>query len=857
MLPQSPQKLLAVAKEEATQSQRELKAAQQKVTELDTKLEQVGRISTDFGNESGLSQAEIKRRALAESYGSAAREEGEELDLATYTKSLDEDNPLLQSPTALNEEEGLEVQDFFGEAVEGAKTEYSEADRVAIEAKQAAKQAKRALDDAEKGVEKAMSALEASFQKEKNTEEAARKAAVEARENREHADTAKHRVKKVRELVQNVRSSASSAETVVVTAMTEAKISEQRAAQTEARASRAHAMADRDRSRANAETKKEEEYEQEAARLHEAYETSTRKARGARERMEKAANMLERLNEQIKLIENSSQYRKEVIENGSNGIRDHYAEDRVSPRKTSKFLVKHATKMDERKKCTELIKEASRENSDADAERRRAQQKFEDAAQMWKRQADVAAAARKQADRSSQSAEELAEHADEEREAATLRQVAREKAQSSVKATDSNKYSAHAQLAEAERAANEAEKVAVVSRSRAEQLAKEAERTKDHSKLRSAVERQKEERDQALKRYQLAINDKASADDKASTAKRLYETSSEVFSSAKQSAAFEIHEANIQKQAEKAAVIAYSKFLLARKQSERAKSMLKQAQETAESKAAAARHAQDYKVRMDKVFVVSPELAKLVTLHSTKLKKWEQSIAMPCSHMHSLSNNAVAAEADVDEKPFLEFTQNHIIRTYPIWGANHESVDPIYAQSLGCQLVGMNFTSASEALLAYDGRFRANESCGYVLKPLLSREERPQSWNLSILSGSYLPKPESEKKASSLISPVARILLYEGDGAKVVRVTKPVKHNGVSPVWGEKDIPIEVTRPSVAILLISLWDSASNEFIAASSLPIANLREGYRSVAMFDSLHSRCGPYAFCNLFVDARKVQG
>ena len=82
-------------------------------------------------------------------------------------------------------------------------------------------------------------------------------AAAEARNKREHADQAERRVTKVRQLLKECEDSAHSAENVVVTAMTEAKISEKRAAETEARAARASSTAQKERQRAEEETKKE------------------------------------------------------------------------------------------------------------------------------------------------------------------------------------------------------------------------------------------------------------------------------------------------------------------------------------------------------------------------------------------------------------------------------------------------------------------------------------------------------------------------------------------------------------------------------------------------------------------------
>jgi hypothetical protein len=164
-----------------------------------------------------------------------------------------------------------------------------------------------------------------SKQREKELAEEARRAAVEARSHREHAEVAKARVDTVRELLLSSEKNASTSGTVVVTATTEAKISEKRAGEAEARASRALAIAQKDRARADDETGKEEALEQKVSNLHAKYTEALDVAAEARDRVEKAASMLDRVNEQIKLIEGSSQFRKELQD------RAYYDDDSSSP----------------------------------------------------------------------------------------------------------------------------------------------------------------------------------------------------------------------------------------------------------------------------------------------------------------------------------------------------------------------------------------------------------------------------------------------------------------------------------------------------------------------------------------------
>jgi phosphatidylinositol phospholipase C delta len=200
------------------------------------------------------------------------------------------------------------------------------------------------------------------------------------------------------------------------------------------------------------------------------------------------------------------------------------------------------------------------------------------------------------------------------------------------------------------------------------------------------------------------------------------------------------------------------------------------------------------------------------------------------------------------------------------------NVDPTIQHSLGCQIVSMNLHSSNERLLVNDGRFRANGSTGYVLKPahLIDGNkaiEREQQWKISLLCGSCLPKADSWslKKNSvgalsaALVDPFVRVTLFQGDsrGATMIHSTLPAKNNGLNPIWDREEdtFVVAVSKPSVAIVLLSVWDDKTKDFIAGAALPLSCFREGYRNVALFDSMHTRCGPFAFASLFIKAQKL--
>jgi len=90
-------------------------------------------------------------------------------------------------------------------------------------------------------------------------------------------------------------------------------------------------------------------------------------------------------------------------------------------------------------------------------------------------------------------------------------------------------------------------------------------------------------------------------------------------------------------------------------------------------------------------------------------------------------------------------------------------------------------------------------------------------------------------------------------------MTGIVRSNGLNPVWDEKDgFKFVVTRPWVAMLSVIVYDKLENgmeDFVAGASIPIAHLRQGYRSVALYDSSHTRSGLFSFASLLVNLQKV--
>jgi Phosphatidylinositol-specific phospholipase C, Y domain/C2 domain len=840
----SPDQLLEATVLEHRRAQGAVEQLSDRARERELAADEAESKASHFTHLSGWSTDQVKERALRLQQGSSSS--------GFATRDIEEEKS--------TKDEGLEVHEVLPELVEGSRGRYEQAAREAMEGAGHEAQCHALLKEKEVALRMARENLSMAQERESAVSENAKKARSEAIANQEHAEVARERVLKVRDLLKNCKDQTSTAGTVVQTALTEAKISEKRAADAEARASRAQQAADADRKRAEDETRKEELLEQQVNDLHDDCMRATEATRDARERLEKAASMLERVNDQLKIIETSSQYRAEVQAKSS-------SEGHGVPRGGS-FLAKHTAKLDEREMCRELIREASEEAASADAHRKELQRAFEDRAYQWRVQADLAAAARRTADRSLHVADELLEQAEEEREAANLRHTARQRAEATVENRGSHRSSLEAQLVEAERAAAEAANVALQSKKRAEHLAREADKLKDHSRFQKVLEDLEWERDMAKQEYDAARADRERKDRAMADEKRRLDTNSAVCKEATREAAVETDRTREEQHYQQEAIVAYSEALACRQEASDSLDQLNELRIKSESRRMAVDRAKEYKSRMDMMIELPLDLSRLTMFHSTKYLNWSRSMSLSKAEMHSFAHNVLLLMLDKnpdDERRNLHsFTKNHLCRVYPSWKAlqnkNFTNYDPVFAWALGCQMVSSNLHSADESLLVADGRFRQNGSCGYVLKPPylldnISKTESDQRWSLQVMSGHNLPRPSS-RKASGPASPLVKISVYSGSH-KETRIsyrTRPARHVGLHPVWTTNN-KFELTIPiaSVSMVSFSVWhvmEDGAEAFMGAAALPASCLREGFRSVALFDEHHSRSGEYRNACLLV-------
>jgi phosphatidylinositol phospholipase C delta len=264
---------------------------------------------------------------------------------------------------------------------------------------------------------------------------------------------------------------------------------------------------------------------------------------------------------------------------------------------------------------------------------------------------------------------------------------------------------------------------------------------------------------------------------------------------------------------------------------------------------------------------IESELRKVTLLHGAKYKNFGQSIKQKPNVMHSIGETKITkivGESEENAKLWREYNRNHMTRTYPAGKrVDSSNYNPVLAWAMGSQLVALNFQTHDSNLSLNDGLFRQAGKCGYIAKPasiMGGRKPDKRAVTISVLSARCLPKPKGAK-TGELIDPYVQIDLHDIRVAGTTteeHVTKSfttatVNNNGFCPVWKKDNIAkFEVHNPDVAMIHFRIIDDdlGLDEKIASSAIPFSCLRNGYRSIQLYDENNTRTGPFESSILFV-------
>lgn len=206
---------------------------------------------------------------------------------------------------------------------------------------------------------------------------------------------------------------------------------------------------------------------------------------------------------------------------------------------------------------------------------------------------------------------------------------------------------------------------------------------------------------------------------------------------------------------------------------------------------------------------------------------------------------------------FVKHNGRHLIRVYPSgYRIDSSNYNPIPFWNVGCQLVALNYQTASKEMQLNQGLFQMNKCCGYVLKPQFLRDDEssfdPQivptsnlTISIRIISGHQLPfKYAASVRNERNYFVQTRIFGVEADCQS--QQTIPVKNNGFNPLWDEVFV-FKIHVPELAVLMFTVY---SKVFVAQYSLPIRSLRQGCRRVPLLNK-HSEMIKESFLLVHVE------
>ncbi|XP_070532655.1 inactive phospholipase C-like protein 2 isoform X2 [Ptychodera flava] len=238
-----------------------------------------------------------------------------------------------------------------------------------------------------------------------------------------------------------------------------------------------------------------------------------------------------------------------------------------------------------------------------------------------------------------------------------------------------------------------------------------------------------------------------------------------------------------------------------------------------------------------------------------KQKVWE---------MCSLSEGVANKFANLCPEDFVNHTKRFLTRIYPnTIRVDSSNYNPQDLWNCGCQIVTQNYQTPGLMMDLYEGRFKQNGGCGFVLKPAVMREEiaffsantkemipgvSPQILHIKIVSGQQFPKPKGSGAKGDAIDPYVSMEIFGIPADCAEERTKSVPHNGYNPLFDES-FEFTVNLPELALVRFVVLDDdyIGDEFIGQYTIPFECLQPGYRHIGLLSNTGE---PLGNASLFV-------
>ncbi|XP_066997278.1 inactive phospholipase C-like protein 2 isoform X2 [Anabrus simplex] len=264
--------------------------------------------------------------------------------------------------------------------------------------------------------------------------------------------------------------------------------------------------------------------------------------------------------------------------------------------------------------------------------------------------------------------------------------------------------------------------------------------------------------------------------------------------------------------------------------------------------------AESSKVRQEKRNItLSKELSDLVTLRLRRFLDFQTVNQSQSPRVaYSLPESAAVKMAHGCAEEFVNHNKTFLTRVYPNGSRiDSSNFNPQDFWNCGCQLVALNFQTPGQMMDLYDGKFKQNGGCGYVLKPAIMREEislfsanardtipgiSPQTLHIKIISGQQLPRPRGSTAKGDVIDPYVLIQLYGIPADCAERKTRTVSNEGDCPVF-EESFEFHLTLPEMVLVRFVVLDDdyIGDDFIGQYTIPFECLQTGYRHIRLLSN----------------------
>ncbi|CAF0966243.1 unnamed protein product [Rotaria sordida] len=245
---------------------------------------------------------------------------------------------------------------------------------------------------------------------------------------------------------------------------------------------------------------------------------------------------------------------------------------------------------------------------------------------------------------------------------------------------------------------------------------------------------------------------------------------------------------------------------------------------------------------------VEPELAELfIYLQNVPYREYNYAkIHYSAFHSSSLSENQFLKLAEQDPIGLVQQTTWRLLRLYPDgFRQDSSNPDPINAWNFGVQMVALNYQTSDDMMALYNGKFLANGSCGYILKPdylIKAQETEFNPWNgqtnfdctqiltIKIISGQFLPRLNSKSK--DILDPYVNVSTHGIPCDHRIQKTKVIHNNGFDPIWNET-FQFTMRFPQMCLIYFSVIDydlMSHDDRIAYFCSPVTMIQSGYRHI---------------------------